>query len=248
MSETKTMVVPNKTNFQLTKVNISDKKGVDIHYEITEIVGDETYANKHHVTSAKDVHPDLKKLLKNLRPIMARVLKLTSFKSVFETPEFKATKKQQEYGETYYEKMLEDIEVRGISLNGSGDNCGVVITTVYTVGNGQKISINSHNIKLNVETFGFEEVLETIIADVENEVYDFLFNGKKAQLELFDASGNGTVKEEENLFSGAEETNDAVNDAEETETEGAETESEENDDAVSDDDDAESFSDEEEQF
>ena len=43
--------------------------------------------------------------------------------------------------------------------------------------------------KFNTETFGFEEELEDIAADIENEVYAFLFKGKKAQLELFGADG-----------------------------------------------------------
>ncbi len=48
--------------------------------------------------------------------------------------------------------------------------------------------------------FGFEEELEEIVADIENEVYAFLFKGKKAQLELFGADGEpapGLVAEPE---------------------------------------------------
>lgn len=44
--------------------------------------------------------------------------------------------------------------------------------------------------KYNTETFGFEEELENIVCDIENEVYAFLFEGKKAQLELFGADGD----------------------------------------------------------
>lgn len=54
--------------------------------------------------------------------------------------------------------------------------------------------------KFNTETFGFEEELEEIICDIENEVYAFLFKGKKAQLELFGADGEpapGMVAEPE---------------------------------------------------
>lgn len=43
--------------------------------------------------------------------------------------------------------------------------------------------------KYNVETFGFEEELENIVCDIENEVYEFLFEGKKAQMDLFGADG-----------------------------------------------------------
>ena len=40
-----------------------------------------------------------------------------------------------------------------------------------------------------VDTFGFEVELENIVCDIENEVYEFLFEGKKAQMDLFGADG-----------------------------------------------------------
>lgn len=43
--------------------------------------------------------------------------------------------------------------------------------------------------KYAVETFGFEEELENIVCDIENEVYEFLFDGKRAQMDLFGADG-----------------------------------------------------------
>ena len=53
--------------------------------------------------------------------------------------------------------------------------------------NDQKTAINSPRLVFNTKTFGFEEELEEIAADIETEVYAFLFKGKKAQLELFGA-------------------------------------------------------------
>ena len=84
---------------------------------------------------------------------------------------------------------MKNIEVRGVSFSGQDDNVGIVLTGLFTVSNGQKTAINSPRLKFNTEKFGFEEELEEIAADIETEVYAFLFKGKKAQLELFGADG-----------------------------------------------------------
>lgn len=183
------MPIPTKEKFSLSKVKLLKDGGLDVHYEVTEVVGNENYTNKYHVESAKDIHPDLRDCFDRLRPIMGRIFNITSFLSMVETPDFKATKKQSELSRDFADEMLKNIEVRGVSLSGQDDNVGVVLTGLLIVSNNQKTAINSPRLKFNTETFGFEEELEEIAADIENEVYAFLFKGKKAQLELFGADG-----------------------------------------------------------
>ena len=191
MSEKKknVMPIPTKEKFSLSKVKLLKDGGLDVHYEVTEVVENESYANKYHVQSAKDIHPDLRNLFDSLRPIMGCVFNITSFKTMMATPEFKATKGQKEIAEKYADECLGNIEVRGVSLSGQDDNVGVVLTGLFTVSNNQKTAINSPRLKYNTETFGFEEELENIVCNIEEEVYSFLFKGKKAQLELFGADG-----------------------------------------------------------
>lgn len=202
MSEKKqnVMPIPTKEKFSLSKVKLLKDGGLDVHYEVTEVVGNESYTNKYHVLSAKDIHPDLRDCFDRLRPIMGRIFNITSFLSMVETSDFKATKKQSELSRDFADEMLKNIEVRGVSFSGQDDNVGVVLTGLFTVSNNQKTAINSPRLKFNTETFGFEEELEAIVADIENEVYAFLFKGKKAQLELFGADGEpapGLVAEPE---------------------------------------------------
>lgn len=183
------MPIPTKEKFALSKVKLLKDGGLDVHYEVTEVVGNESYTNKYHVLSAKDIHPDLRELFNDLRPIMGRIFNITSYKSMMATPDFKATKKQLEIADLFADQCLKNIEVRGVSLSGQDDNVGVVLTGLFTVSNNQKTAINSPRLKFNTETFGFEEELETIVNSIENEVYGFLFEGKKAQLELFGEDG-----------------------------------------------------------
>ena len=194
------MFVPSEKAFALSKVKLIKDGGLDVHYEVTETVGNESYTNKYHVESAKDIHPDLRACFDRLRPIMGRIFNITSFLSFIDTPDTKATKAQKDAARDFADEMLKNIEVRGVSYSGQDDNVGVVLTGLFTVSNNQKTAINSPRLKFNTETFGFEEELEEIVSDIENEVYEFLFKGKKAQLELFGADGEpapGLVAEPE---------------------------------------------------
>ena len=163
--------------------------GLDVHYEVTETIGNESYTNKYHVESAKDIHPDLRDCFDRLRPIMGRIFNITSFLSMVGTSDFKATEKQNELSRDFADEMLKNIKVRGLSFSGQDDNVGVVLTGLFAVLDDQKTAINSPRIKFNTKIFGFEKELEEIAADIETEVYAFLFKGKKAQLELFGADG-----------------------------------------------------------
>lgn len=183
------MLIPTEKAFALSKVKTLKDGGLDVHYEVTETVGNESYTNKYHVESAKDIHPDLRNCFDRLCPIMGRIFNITSFLSLMDTPDMKANQKQKDAARNFADEMLKNIEVRGVSLSGQDDNVGCVLTGLFTVSNNQKTAINSPRLKFNTETFGFEEELEEIIGDIENEVYAFLFKGKKAQLELFGADG-----------------------------------------------------------
>lgn len=187
--EVKNMPIPSENAFSLNKVKTLKDGGLDVHYEVVETVGNEVYTNKYNIESAKDIHPDLRKLFSKLRPIMGRVFNITSFKTLVSTDEFKARPAQVTLAEDFAEQCLKNIEVRGISLSGKDDNVGVVLTGLYEVANGQKTAINTPRLKLENETWGFEEELECIIADIETEVYAFLFKGKKAELSLFGDEG-----------------------------------------------------------
>lgn len=193
------MPIPTEKAFALSKVKTLKDGGLDVYYEVTETVGNESYTNKYHVESAKDIHPDLRNCFDRLRPIMGRIFNITSFLSLMDTPDMKANQKQKDAARNFADEMLKNIEVRGVALSGQ-DNVGCVLMGLFTVSNNQKTAINSPRMKFNTETFGFEEELEEIICDIENEVYAFLFKGKKAQLELFGADGEpapGMVAEPE---------------------------------------------------
>lgn len=202
------MKTPEKKAFSLSKVKVINGGGLDVHFEVEEACGAEVYRENYHLTSGKEIHPDLQKLFDKLKPIMARVYHLSFFRSLMETPDFKATKKQKELAEEAFKEVIDKLRVTGVSLSGKDDNVGVVLTGTFTADSNQKMPINSHRMKFNSERYGFEEEMEEIVGEIESEVYEFLFNGKKSQLEIFDEFGepcgtqefNGEQSEEQNLF------------------------------------------------
>lgn len=191
------MIVPSKKSFALTKVKLLKDGGLDVQYEVVETSGAESYVNRYHVESARDVHPDLRDCFDRLRPIMGRVFNVTSFLSMVEGGDFMGTEAQKAAARNFADECLKCIDVRGVSFSGTGDNVGVVICGMFTVSNNQKSVINSPRLRFDPMSFGFEEELEEIASDIESEVYDFLFRGKQAQLELFGANGEPNLIDED---------------------------------------------------
>lgn len=183
------MKTPSENSFYLNKVKTITGGGLDVHFEVEEVCGAEVYRENYHLASSKEIHPDLQNLFDRLKPIMARVYHITFFKTIMDTPEFKATSKQREIADEAFNEILAKLKVTGVSISGKDDNVGVVLTGTFTADSDQKMAINSHRMKFKDERYGFEEEMEEIIGNIETEVYAFLFKNKRAQLELFDQYG-----------------------------------------------------------
>lgn len=199
------MKVPSENAFKLSKVKVISGGGLDVHFEVEEVIGAEVYNENYHLASSKEIHPDLQKLFDSLKPIMARVYHLSFFRSLLATPDFKATKQQKELAENAFKEVVDKLKVTGLALSGKDDNVGVILTGTFTADTNQKMAINSHRMKFSEEKYGFEEELEAIVGDIETEVYAFLFKNKRQQLELFDEFGEPMGTQE---FNGDEEADE----------------------------------------
>lgn len=115
-------------------------------------------SNKVHVECDEYIHPDLHAYLSQLRPLMAQV---------FALPEI----------------LQENIIVTGIGIAGKDENKGCVITGEYITVSGQPTKITTPRIKFMESYYGFEAQLQDISHAMRHEAYEYLFNGKKAELE-----------------------------------------------------------------
>lgn len=186
---------PQLKDLNLQKVKLEPKGGLQAVYQLTEVVKGEPTITDYQVSVARDIHPDLQKLFKDLRSIVGRVFGLTSFLTITDGKELGLTDTKKEIARKYAEGLLQKIDVRGLSWSGSDENAGIIITSVYETPNGLKTCINTPRIKVAQSSFGFEEELEEIADAIKEEVYEFLFNGKQAQLSLFGEQQENNSKE-----------------------------------------------------
>lgn len=183
--EEKLQTIPTEKDFNLSKVKLLPKGGIQAEYQVTQVVGGEPSVLDRNETCTRDVHPDMSKMFADLRMIVARVFNITSFLTLLESDEMKLPESKKMLARNFADELVAKIEVRGVSWSGSDDNVGVIITAVFETPNGLKTCINTPRIKLAQISFGFEEELETIVEAIKKEVYAYLFRGKQAQLSLF---------------------------------------------------------------
>lgn len=187
--EKELQTIPTEKDFNLSKVKLLPKGGIQAEYQVTQIVDGETSLIDRNETCTRDVHPDLLGMFEDLRTIVGRVFNITSFLTLLESDEMKLTDAKKAIARSFADELLKQIEVRGVAWSGTGDNTGVVITSVLETPNGLKTCINTPRIKMATISFGFEEELETIVESIKTEVYAYLFKGKQAQLSLFGEQG-----------------------------------------------------------
>ncbi len=177
--------IPAERKYNLSKVKLNPNGGLQADYQVTETVGGEPSVTDYHANVSRDIHPDLRGLFEDLRPIVARVFNITSFLTFLDSDEMKLSEAKKMMARAFADELVAKIDVRGVSWSGTDDNAGVVITAVFETPNGLKTCINTPRIKMSTISFGFEEELEKIVDAIKTEVYQFLFNGKQAQLSLF---------------------------------------------------------------
>ena len=114
--------------------------------------------NKVHTECTEYIHQDLRQLFTQMRPLMAQVFALP-------------------------ENLTENVTVNGIGIAGKEENKGCVMIGDYFTISGQPTKIASPRIKFLEQYYGFENELADIAANIESEVYEYLFNGKHEELE-----------------------------------------------------------------
>lgn len=154
------MEKPSEQNFQLLKLKQEKNGGLTIEWHESAAHGDTVTQNKIKQTSNDIPHPDLINVLKMFKRFVGDVI--------------------------FADQNNLTIDVKGVAVSGENDSRGVIIMSTMDSLAGLPIVLNTHRIKLIDEVYGFEPELETGIDMLETEAYEYVYAGKKAQLELFD--------------------------------------------------------------
>lgn len=140
--------------------------------------------------------PSLEGAVRSLKEKLLISCGYMDMKTLINSPEFKATKAQKDAAQKMIDIRMEKTNVTGVHVSGQDQNAGVIITGKIQAENGSNIAINSPRIRFSSSVFGFEEDLQGEVTSMEGELYEYLHEGKKAQLEVFGNEEQGPINED----------------------------------------------------
>lgn len=173
-----------RKNFKLKKVKLLKGDGLEAHWISAETEGAETFNSENLKKSTKDIHPDLTTKIRSLDEIVMAIRGYNDFKLVLESSMFGANGAQKAAIEKTLHSIKERVDVSGISINGDDEKKKVSITFKFEEDSKQVVGSSTHAIYLSQEKYGYEEDLQNIVEEIEDEVYAYLFEGKRSQQQI----------------------------------------------------------------
>lgn len=187
---------PKKSNYKLNKIKLVNGGGVVVKFTVQDVIGQDTYTDTDEKTSTKQPHPDLTARIKKLGRMVAQVLCFTNVIDIVNKKEFKADPLQKEYMAKYADLMTDKIRVTGFSIHGEDAKRAIIINTSFAVDNNQRTSINTPKILLSGDTRGFEEDLEILLDEISSEAFEFIYENKIENPEMFNYGDEEETPEE----------------------------------------------------
>lgn len=169
---------PNREQFELLNMKSVDRLSVDFNATKILIDGEETCKIPINGPYPIVPHPDLLHHMDRLKLRLAEFFGYSSFESFVAKKDFGATTAQKKLVKEFKELLLEKMRVTGLAYSGK-DKIGVVVKGVY---NGS--AINTKPLYFTNEIYGDE--LQEICDAIDSEIFEYVFLGKKAQLEAFE--------------------------------------------------------------
>ena len=165
------MKVPKIEDVELNKVKTLKGGGLEAQWNYSESEKDseEVFKNKDTKERTRPIHDDLKSLFARLKPMVARCFDYD-----------KITKKES------LEAVYDSIEITGVSMSGSGDSEGGVITFKKKSLSGKIKGMSTEFMTFTQNTFGMEEHFGEICEEIKKEVYAYLYENKTSEPVLFE--------------------------------------------------------------
>jgi len=175
----------SRESFTLSKLKLLPTGGIDSTVNV-EMVVDGTYMEIERKQKTPIIpDPDLTDQIKALKDIYLMACGYMQTRTIVNAPEFGATVKQKKAVDKYIDILRSKTTITGVHLSGQGENEGVIITGQIKAANSSNVTTNSPRMRFTSEVYGCEEELEAQVNGIETELYLYLQEGKKMQLEIF---------------------------------------------------------------
>ncbi len=180
------MEKPDLENFTLKSLKLPNKGGVEIEYQYELSVRDEIHKVSDKLTSSVEPHPDVSSILRSLKEYYLEITLLKKIYNVVDREEFKANQIQRNMMDNMVEDIKRRVKITKVALSGKDEKSGVIITGVIEAETGQGMALNTHRITFSNETYGFEDELQGKIDDLINECYQYMYENKVAEPDMFE--------------------------------------------------------------
>lgn len=170
-----------RKDFNLQKVKFTEPGLSAKWYEKVQVEG-ETETLDAGKSGRYNPHADLNEYKSQLKHYLAKAFHLTEGFDIAEKY-LKGGQKQKAIDAKI--ELMRKIQITGISVGGTDELRGIVITGKISSFNESKSAMNTPRIVFSSDKLGFEKEVEKIFELIENEVYKYFFNGKSGERTLF---------------------------------------------------------------
>ena len=166
-------------NFKLKRVKLLDNLGLEVTYYEKVNRSDGDYWIEKKIKSTIQRHPDLDRVVSGYKVHLARIFELLAVGL------YKPEADMNEQENKYYNSIIRKIDISCITFTDTDDsNNGVIIQGRKFVMDDKIAVLTTPNVLFNGEYEYISDVM-TLCADMIEEVFDYVFKKKYAQLDLF---------------------------------------------------------------
>lgn len=179
-----------RTDFELKSCKISEE-GVKVSFIEKRVVKGHTETFSHEMDGDVIPHPDLIQARDAMKEYLMRSLNRYS---VYEEAIKYLKGEQRQIVVDAFLDLCNETKVTGISISGQDHLVGVIIKGKEKNQMGGYSAMNSPRIVFSSDKLGYEEDVQNQLDIIENEIFAYLFGGKKAQKDLFDGDEDEKVE------------------------------------------------------
>lgn len=179
-------------HFEMVKFKIQDERATVKFFE---------FGNEHTMSPKEHVHPDLKAAIEQLRLYMAQRMGLLDGWD-FARDKIKKDSDALTMAIDGHKETVARCNPNGFTFVGDGETSGVQITGNIKLPHGGSVGLAVGKITFGKDVLGYEDDVAEICEEIKVEVYAYLFQSKKLQLDI---ETEAEKAEQSGMFDGDED-------------------------------------------